>query len=91
MQIEKVGEVREATTSSLPALGKEPVYLEQPFFFGKNSPKGDTAQIFWLKSLFFLKSFCQIVPLFKERVGTSMPHGYIFNAPREKYCQFREL
>ncbi len=33
-------------------------------FFGKNSPKGDTSQIFWLKSPFFLKSFCQIVPLF---------------------------
>jgi hypothetical protein len=55
------------------------------FFWGKKSPKGDTAQIFWWKSSFFLKSIRQIVPLFKERVLTSMPAGYIFNAPREKY------
>jgi hypothetical protein len=57
MQIEEVGEVREATTSGLPALGNEPFCLEQAFlfFFGENSPKGDTAQIFWLKSPFFLK------------------------------------
>jgi hypothetical protein len=65
--------------------------LEQLFFWGKNSTIGDTAQIFWLKSPFSLKSFCQIVALFKEQVATSMPPGYIFNAPREKYCQFREL
>jgi hypothetical protein len=26
------------------------------------------------------------VPLFKERAATSMPPGYIFNAPREKYA-----
>jgi hypothetical protein len=31
------------------------------------------------------------VPLFKEWVATGMPPGYIFNAPRENYCEFHEL
>jgi hypothetical protein len=51
----------------------------------------DTAQIFWRKSPFFLKSIHQTVPLFKERVVTSMRAGYTFNAPQEKYCQLGEL
>jgi len=51
----------------------------------------DTAQIFWRKSPFFLKSIRQTVPLFKERFATSMPAGYTFNAPQEKYRQLGEL
>ncbi len=65
--------------------------LEQPFFFGKKSPTGNTAQIFWWKSPFFWKSIRQIVPLFKERDTTTMPTGYICNAPREMYCQLGEI
>jgi hypothetical protein len=60
-------------------------------FFGKKSPKGDTAQIFWRKLSFFLKSIRQNAPLFKERVATSMPTAYTFNAPEEKYCRLGEL
>jgi hypothetical protein len=79
MQIEEVVEVWEGTTSGVSQLGSG-------FFFGgKKSPKGDTAQTFWWKSSLFLKSIHQIVPLLKEQVVTSMPTGYIFNAPREKY------
>jgi hypothetical protein len=55
--------------------------VKQRFFLlGEKSPKGDTAQIFARKSPFFLKSIRQTAPLFKERVATSMPTGYTFNA-----------
>jgi len=40
---------------------------------------------------FFLKSIRQTAPLFSERVTTSMPAGYTFNAPGEKYRQLSEL
>jgi hypothetical protein len=60
-------------------------------FFGEKSPKGDAAQIFWGKSPFFLNSIRQNASLFKERVATSMPTGYTFNAPEEKYGRLREL
>jgi len=59
----------------------------QPFFWGEKLPKGDTVQIFWRKSPFFLKSIRQSALLFKERVATSMPTDYTFNAPEEKYRQ----
>jgi hypothetical protein len=58
---------------------------------GEKSPKGDTAQIFWRKFPFLLKSIRQNAPLFKERVVTSMPTDYTFNAPAEKYRQLGEL
>jgi hypothetical protein len=51
--------------------------------FGENLTNGDTAQIFWRKSPFSLKPICQIAPLLKERVVTSMPTDYTFNAPEE--------
>jgi hypothetical protein len=49
------------------------------FSFGEKLPKGDTTQIFWWKSLFFLKSIHQSVPLFKDQVVTCMLISYIFN------------
>jgi len=50
MQIEEVGEVWEGTTSGVSQ------FRAGFFLGGKKSPKGDTAQIFWWKSSFFLKS-----------------------------------
>ncbi len=91
MQIEEVGEVWEGTTSDLPALGNEPVWSSLFLFFGKKSPTRNNAQIFRWKSPFFWKSIRQIVPLFKERVTTTMPTGYICNAPRDGYRQLGEI
>jgi hypothetical protein len=65
--------------------------LNQHLLFFEKSPKGDTAQFFWRKSPFFLKSIRQIAPLFKVRVATSMPTGYTVNAPGEKYLRLGEI
>jgi hypothetical protein len=65
--------------------------VTQLFFLGEKSPKGNTAQIFCRKFPFLLKSIRQTAPLFNERVVTSMPTDYTFNAPAEKDSQLGEL
>jgi len=63
----------------------------EAFFLGRKIAKRRHCPNFLAKILFFLKSTRQTVPLFKERVATSMPAGYTFNAPQEKYRQLGEL
>jgi hypothetical protein len=61
------------------------------FIFDEKSPKADTAQIFWQKSPFLLKSIHQTAPRFKEGVASCMLTGYTFNAPGKKYHGLGEL